>query len=119
MKVEARFADDSTEDVTSYCSFESLDSATATIDSSGQVMPRAVGDAGLIVRYRAQPAVVRIIIPRAGTAPFPEVKANNFVDTQILKKLRDLNLPPAGLSDDATFLRRICLDVTGELPAAG
>src|SRR6185437_11446583 len=28
-----------------------------------------------------------------------------------------LNIPPVGLSDDATFLRRAALDVTGELPA--
>src|SRR5262249_28960211 len=48
---------------------------------------------------------------------FPEVKPNNFVDEHILAKLRRLNIPPAELADDATFLRRVCLDVTGELPS--
>jgi hypothetical protein len=45
------------------------------------------------------------------------VKPNNFIDAHVLAKLKRLNLPPAQLADDATFLRRASLDVTGELPA--
>ncbi len=42
--------------------------------------------------------------------------ANNFVDKHVLAKLRRLNLPPAPLADDAAFLRRVSLDLSGELP---
>jgi hypothetical protein len=115
--VKARFADGTSEDVTAYCSFESLDSAVAQVDAGGLVAPKGVGDAALIVRYRAHPAVARIIIPRPGTGPFPAVEPNNFIDTHVLAKLRQLNLPPAALADDATFLRRVSLDVTGALPS--
>jgi hypothetical protein len=45
------------------------------------------------------------------------VTAHGFIDRHILAKLRRLNIPPAALADDATFLRRASLDVTGELPS--
>jgi hypothetical protein len=116
LKVQVTFADGSTEDVTAYCSFESQDFATATCDSSGTVTGKGVGDAAIIVRYRAQPAMTRVLVPRPDATAFPDVKPNNFVDAHVLAKLKRLNLPPAALADDATFLRRVHLDVTGELP---
>lgn len=116
LKVQARFADGTTEDVTAYCSFESLDRAAATVDATGRVEAKAVGEAALIVRYRAQPALARVLVPRSSTAAFPDVKPHNFVDTHVIAKLRRMNLPPAALADDATFLRRASLDVAGELP---
>ncbi len=116
LKVEAAFADGTTEDVTPYCSFESLDTATATVEANGTVTGKGVGDAPIIVRYRAQPALARVLVPRPAATAFPDVKPNNFVDAHVLAKLKRLNLPPAALADDATFLRRVHLDVTGELP---
>ena len=83
---------------------------------AGSVDGQGVGDAAVIVRYRAVPAMARVLVPRPGTASFPEVAANNFIDEHVLAKLRRLNLPPSPLADDATFLRRASLDVTGELP---
>ena len=44
------------------------------------------------------------------------MQPHNFIDEHVLAKLRRLNIPPAELADDATFLRRVRLDVTGELP---
>jgi hypothetical protein len=117
VKVEAEFADGSTEDVTAFCLFESLDRAVATVDRAGVVTGVGVGDAGLMVRYRAQPAAARVLVPRPGTNAFPDVTPINFLDAQVLAKLRRLNLPPAEFCDDATFLRRVHLDVVGELPA--
>lgn len=116
LKVIATFTDGTTEDVTRFCSFVSLDSATATVDASGIVTGKSGGDAALIVRYRAQPAMARVLVPRPSGISFPVVKPNNFVDAHILAKLKQLNLPPAALADDATFLRRVHLDVTGDLP---
>jgi hypothetical protein len=116
LEVRATFADGTTEDVTRFCSFESLDSVVATVDPAGTVAGKVVGDAAIIVRYRAQPAMARVLVPRPGAIAFPDVKPNNFVDTHVLAKLKQLNLPPAAGADDATFLRRVHLDVTGELP---
>jgi hypothetical protein len=116
LRVEATFADGSAEDVTGLCSYESLDTQTAAVDSDGRVQARGVGDTAIIVRYRAEPVMALVVVPRPSRDPFPEVPGHNFIDRHILAKLKRLNLPPASLADDSTFLRRLSLDVTGELP---
>jgi hypothetical protein len=116
LKVEAKFADGSTENVTAYCSFESMDKAAAEVDANGMVKGRTPGEASIIARYRAVPALARVVVPRPATAAFPEVKPHNFIDVHVLAKLKAMNLPPSGVADDAVFLRRVHLDVTGELP---
>lgn len=118
VKVEARFADGKVEDVTRYCSFQSLDAAVASVDADGRVEGKGVGDAAIIVRYGAQPAMMRVLVPRTSTNALPEVAANNFIDKHVLEKLKRLNLPASPLADDATFLRRASLDINGELPTA-
>ncbi|GIW81606.1 MAG: hypothetical protein KatS3mg105_3413 [Gemmatales bacterium] len=116
LKVEATFCDGSVEDVTPLCSFESNDPVVVEVDQQGKVTARGAGDASLIVRFRAQPTTALVVVPRPGTEPFPPAESSNFVDDQILAKLKRLNIPPSGLADDYEFLRRASLDVTGALP---
>jgi hypothetical protein len=116
LKVEAMFADGSTEDVTALCSFEAVNKELARVDPSGRVEALGVGDTAVVARYRAEPVVAVLVSPRKGSEPFPEVRPVNFVDRHVLDKLRRLNVHPADLCDDATFLRRVSLDVTGLPP---
>jgi hypothetical protein len=118
LKVDATFADGTTEDVTALCAFESRDQAIANVDATGQVEVVGPGGTVLLARYRAAPAIAGILVPRSDAKPFAEVAAVNFIDTHVLAKLRQLGLTPAHLADDATFLRRAYLDVTGALPSA-
>jgi hypothetical protein len=114
----AKFADGTTEDVTRLCSFQSLDENIATVSRRGEVTAENIGDASLVVRYRDEPTAVAVLVTRGPVESFPDVKPHNFVDERVLDKLRRLGLPPAELCDDATFLRRVRLDVTGQLPTA-
>jgi hypothetical protein len=115
--VESHFADGSKENVTELCAFESLDSQVAAVDRDAQVNAIGVGDAAIIVRYRDEPAMAMALVTRPGDEPFPETAPRNFIDEQVLAKLRRLNIPPAQLVDDAAFLRRARLDVTGQIPS--
>jgi hypothetical protein len=116
LKVEATFVDGSMEDVTRLCSYETMDKHVAVIDRDGHVQIKAAGDTALLVRYRAEPTVALVLVPRVGSAQGQPSVGFNFIDKHILAKLKRLNVPSAPLADDLTFLRRVFLDVAGELP---
>ena len=117
LKITATYADGTTADVTHLCRHETNDAEVATIDASGTVQGRRVGDTVAIIRYGAEPVLANLlVVPKETRNAFPDVKAHNFIDEQVLAKLRAMDLPPAALCDDATFLRRLYLDVTGFLP---
>ena len=116
LRLAARFTDGSTEDVTALASFTSLDGGVATVDAAGRVQTQGVGDTALVVRYRADPVVSLVVVAREGGEQLALPAPQNTIDSHILAKLQRLNLPPADLADDATFLRRARLDVTGQLP---
>ncbi|MBI3823764.1 MAG: DUF1553 domain-containing protein [Planctomycetes bacterium] len=116
LQVKAAFPDQSTEDVTAFCSFESRDSSVAPVDNLGQVQALDVGDTIVIARYRGDPVMAQILIPAEPKGDFPAIKEHNFIDRHVVAKLRHLNIHPADLCDDVTFLRRVSLDVTGALP---
>lgn len=116
-RVTATYVDGSTADVTRLCKFESHTEEVASIDANGTVRAKSVGDTTAIIRYGSEPVLASVlVVPAESAKPVAEIKPHNFIDGHILAKLRALNLPPAGVCDDATFLRRLCLDVTGYLP---
>ncbi|MBL8795559.1 MAG: DUF1553 domain-containing protein, partial [Planctomycetia bacterium] len=116
LRVRARFADGSTEDVTALCTFDCRDRDVASIDRTGQVTVTGVGSARLVVRYRGQPVGAQLLVPGDAKGEFPQVTELNFIDKHVLAKLRQLNIHPSELCDDVAFLRRVGLDVAGELP---
>lgn len=118
LRIEAHYVDGTKADVTPLCSYTTRDDTVATVDDTGRVQATGVGDTALIVRYRDEPVAAQVLVPRGEPADYAGVAPNNFIDEFVLAKLRRLNMPAAGLADDATFLRRVSLDVTGELPTA-
>ena len=118
LKVEAEFADGSKEDVTGLCGYKSLDERTATVDRQGRVQAVGVGDAAISVRFRDEPVMVMALVTRAEEGTVRTQMPHNFIDDHILAKLLRLKISAADLADDATFLRRVRLDVTGCLPAS-
>jgi len=116
LKVKATFADGSTEDVTNLCTFESNNKDVAEINAHGQVRLVGVGAAALVVRYRSQPVMASVLVPGKPLEGFPAIAEANFIDKHIFDRLRKLNIEPSETCDDATFLRRVGLDVMGALP---
>ena len=117
--VLAHYSDGSVEDVTRGALYEPNDKDMALTDETGLVtLFQQPGDVAVMIRYQAKVAVFRATIPLG--APVENLPvAKNFIDEEVFKKLRTVGMPPSEISDDATFIRRVTIDITGRLPTPG
>ena len=116
----AHYSDGSRRDVTHLAQYESNETAIAEVDEDGVIhTQKFTGEAAVMVRYMGQVNVVRITVPlpeRVARTAYDKLPRHNFVDDHVYAKLSQLNLLPSGQCDDATFLRRVSLDLIGTLP---
>ncbi len=75
------------------------------------------GETAIVVRAPgiAGGAKVDVVLQ---TREVPAVASNNFIDDYVFAKLKTLEVPPSGLAEDATFLRRAYLDIIGLIPTS-
>ncbi len=116
ISVLATYSDGSTEDVTRMALYEANDTEMAECSESGLVSTLTLaGEVAVMARYQGQVSTYRATIPLgADTSGVPE--PINLVDEAVFRKLTLLGIPPSEPCDDATFLRRVSLDITGTLP---
>jgi hypothetical protein len=119
LRVTARLSDGSEKDVTRHARFYSNNDAVAVVLADGKVHSLDVpGEATVMAAYMGEVGVFRAIVPRAGARSQAALPQLNFIDGLVDKKLAKLNVAASPLCDDAEFLRRVTLDLTGTLPAA-
>ncbi|MCE9563045.1 MAG: DUF1549 and DUF1553 domain-containing protein [Planctomycetes bacterium] len=117
IKVNAKFSDGTTEDITPFCDFRITDDAIAALSPLGLLTARQPGDAGLTVLYRGSVQAIRVLVPTpAQPGGYPKVPEVNYIDSEVFAKLKMMNVIPSDVAGDTTFLRRIHIDVTGQLP---
>jgi hypothetical protein len=114
----AHFADATQLDVTRWTVFTPEDSSAVSVDAkSGEATVLRRGRHVLVARYLGEVTPIEIFVPLSDqpTGPEPSESAG-MIDRQVIELLSTLRLPLSPSVDDATFLRRVTLDLTGRLP---
>jgi hypothetical protein len=117
LTVLAHYSDGSARDVTPLAVFISNNDVTAKVADDGTVTGLQRGEAFIQARFGEFNVGVRVIvIPKDLPYQWPDVPARNYIDEAVYAKLKKLRLSPSDVCDDATFLRRVYLDLVGQLP---
>jgi len=114
----ATYSDGTVEDVTRMALYEANDTEMAEATVTGLIKTLDLaGEVAIMARYQGQVSTYRATIPLgADVGNLPAEK--NLIDTAVFGKLKLLGIPASPVADDATFLRRVYVDVTGALPTA-
>jgi len=73
-----------------------------------------------MIRFGGAVGSVRVGFPFPGepdAAAFAGFAPRGFIDEAVLRRLREMNVPPSAGASGTEFLRRVHLDLTGRLPA--
>ena len=115
----AHYSDGNTRDVTNLSAWMSNNETSLAIDKQGQVTAGARGEAFVLARFETKTEGRQaLVLPKDLKYTAPEVKGN-YIDELVGKKLNQLRILPSGLCSDEEFLRRITIDITGQLPNRG
>lgn len=120
LKLTVEYSDGSTRDVTSQGQFDTNEPNVAGVSENGLVkINEGTGEAAIMARYMGQVAVFRALVPHGQPlASIPDFPIDNEIDRLVAEKWKKLGLLPSPLADDATFLRRVTIDICGRIPTA-
>jgi hypothetical protein len=115
--VLAHFANGEVRDVTELACYSSSDAQVADADAAGLVVAQDRGEAAIIVRYleHVESSSLTFVKDIPGFA-WNNPPAANYIDEHVYAKLHQLQFLPSGICSDEEFLRRVHLDVIGQLP---
>ena len=119
LTARATYTDGRERDVTWLAQFFSNDESTVKVAPEGVATALRAGETSVRVHFQGLVEVVSFTMPFSNSVkPTDFAARNHAVDDAVFKKLQALRLPPSPLCDDATFCRRVHLDLTGSLPGA-
>jgi len=116
--VHATYNDGRVRDVTAEAFVESSNTEVATVDkATGLVTTLRRGEATMLARYEGAYTASTVVIMGDRTGFVWEQRpVYNYIDDLVDAKLKKVKVQPSEVCDDATFLRRVYLDLTGLPP---
>ncbi|HYE99873.1 MAG TPA: DUF1549 domain-containing protein, partial [Planctomycetota bacterium] len=117
LQVRARFSDGTVRDVTPLSQFFANDRTVVEAGPDGRVKALREGSTAVRAHYQDKVAVAVFTIPHAREVdPARFAAPAHEVDRHVFARLAAMRIPPSAPCDDATFVRRIYLDLIGTLP---
>jgi hypothetical protein len=111
------YSDGTVRDVTTLALFLTSNETSAAISPEGIVTAGARGEAYVMARFATHTVGSQYIVLPSGLQyeeqPFQPV---NYIDELVAGKLKRLRLHPSGGCTDEDFLRRVSIDLVGQLP---
>ncbi|MEM9365579.1 MAG: DUF1549 domain-containing protein [Planctomycetota bacterium] len=119
IRVVARYEDGRSRDVTHEAFVESGNTEVAIVESGARLVAVRRGEAPVLVRYEGAYAATTLTVmgDRSGYER-ESVAGWNPIDDLVASKWDRMKITPSGLCDDATFVRRVHLDLTGLPPSS-
>ncbi|MFT5470107.1 MAG: mono/diheme cytochrome c family protein [Verrucomicrobiales bacterium] len=119
LTVRATYSDGTDRDVSHLAVFITNNDPTAAVDADGLITAGKRGEAFVMARYETFTVGSQVIvIPEGLEYERPQVASNNFVDEMVHEKLHKLRIVPSGLASDDIFMRRVFIDICGQLPTS-
>jgi hypothetical protein len=117
MRVLATYSDGRTRDVSLEAFVDSGNTEVAEINKLGLITAVRRGEAPMLARYEGSYSVTTLTVmgDRSGFE-WTNPPANNYVDELVYNKLKLVKTLPSELCNDAEFIRRVSLDLTGLPP---
>ena len=119
IRVLATYTDGEVRDVTREAFVESGNTEVVSANKSGLMTSLRRGEAPILARFEGAYAATTLTVmgDRTGFA-WKQPPSNGKVDDLVAAKWRRMKIEPSGLCNDAEFLRRVYLDLTGLPPKA-
>ncbi|MDF1861462.1 MAG: PSD1 and planctomycete cytochrome C domain-containing protein [Verrucomicrobiales bacterium] len=117
LTVRAKYSDGHDRDVTHLAVFITNNEPTTAVSKDGLVTAGKRGEAFVMARFETKTVGIQaIVIPEDLEYTRPEMTENNYIDGLVHDKLHKLRVVPSGQCSDDEFLRRVSLDIVGQLP---
>ncbi len=119
VRVVAHYSDGASRDVTPEAFVESGNTEVATAKEGGLLTAVRRGEAAVLARFEGAYAATTLTVmgDRSGYEE-PESPSWSRIDELVAEKWKRVKVVPSDLCDDATFLRRVYLDLTGLPPTS-
>ena len=113
----AKYSDGTDRDVTSLALYLSNNDTSAAISADGTITAGARGEAFVMARFSTFTVGSHYVVLPKGLVYEDKPRAQvNYIDELVNLKLKKLRIDPSGRASDEAFLRRIYIDLVGQIP---